>query len=74
MSGAGCRAPSETSPPGDDGNASLHVHIVLGLSDGSTRGEHLLQEARSFTQHLKSSRRKRRRNSDGANGPVLALR
>jgi predicted DNA-binding protein with PD1-like motif len=27
---------------GDDGMASLHVHIVLGLSDGSTRGGHLL--------------------------------
>ncbi|MBR1145642.1 PPC domain-containing DNA-binding protein [Bradyrhizobium sp. AUGA SZCCT0431] len=27
---------------GDDGKASLHVHIVLGLSDGSTRGGHLL--------------------------------
>lgn len=27
----------------DDGNASLHVHIVLGLSDGSTRGGHLLE-------------------------------
>jgi uncharacterized protein len=27
---------------GDDGRASLHVHIVLGLSDGSTRGGHLL--------------------------------
>lgn len=26
----------------DDGKASLHVHIVLGLSDGSTRGGHLL--------------------------------
>jgi len=25
---------------GDDGKASLHVHIVLGLSDGSTRGGH----------------------------------
>jgi predicted DNA-binding protein with PD1-like motif len=23
---------------GDDGRPSLHVHIVLGLSDGSTRG------------------------------------
>jgi uncharacterized protein len=23
---------------GDDGNASLHVHDVLGLSDGTTRG------------------------------------
>jgi uncharacterized protein len=28
---------------GDDGNASLHVHIVLGLQDGSTRGGHLLK-------------------------------
>jgi len=27
---------------GDGGKASLHVHIVLGLSDGSTRGGHLL--------------------------------
>jgi len=27
---------------GDDGKASLHVHIVLGLSDGTTRGGHLL--------------------------------
>jgi predicted DNA-binding protein with PD1-like motif len=25
-------------PIGDDGKASLHVHVVLGLSDGSTRG------------------------------------
>jgi dihydrolipoamide dehydrogenase len=28
---------------GDDGKASLHVHVVLGLSDGTTRGGHLLQ-------------------------------
>ena len=27
---------------GDDGNASLHVHVVLGLSDGTTRGGHLM--------------------------------
>jgi uncharacterized protein len=27
---------------GDDGKASLHVHVVLGLSDGTTRGGHLL--------------------------------
>lgn len=27
---------------GDDGKASLHVHVVLGLSDGSTRGGHFL--------------------------------
>ena len=26
---------------GDDGKASLHVHVVLGLSDGTTRGGHL---------------------------------
>jgi uncharacterized protein len=23
---------------GDDGKASLHIHVVLGLSDGTTRG------------------------------------
>jgi predicted DNA-binding protein with PD1-like motif len=28
---------------GDDGKASLHIHVVLGLSDGTTRGGHLLQ-------------------------------
>lgn len=28
---------------GDDGKASLHVHVVLGLSDGSTPGGHLLK-------------------------------
>lgn len=28
---------------GDDGKASLHVHVVLGLSDGTTRGGHLLE-------------------------------
>ncbi|MBV8895230.1 MAG: DNA-binding protein [Acidobacteriaceae bacterium] len=27
---------------GDDGKVSLHVHVVLGLSDGATRGGHLL--------------------------------
>jgi hypothetical protein len=27
---------------GDDGKASLHLHVVLGLSDGTTRGGHLL--------------------------------
>jgi uncharacterized protein len=26
----------------DDGKASLHIHVVLGLSDGSTRGGHFL--------------------------------
>ena len=28
---------------GDDGRASLHVHVVLGLSDGTTRGGHLIE-------------------------------
>lgn len=27
---------------GDDGRPSLHIHAVVGLSDGSTRGGHLL--------------------------------
>jgi hypothetical protein len=27
----------------DDGKASLHVHVVLGLSDGTTRGGHLVK-------------------------------
>ena len=27
---------------GDEGSPSLHLHAVLGLSDGSTRGGHLL--------------------------------
>ena len=26
-----------------DGKPSLHVHVVLGLSDGTTRGGHLLE-------------------------------
>ena len=28
---------------GDDGLASLHIHAVLGLQDGSTRGGHFLE-------------------------------
>jgi predicted DNA-binding protein with PD1-like motif len=27
---------------GDNGKASLHLHVVLGLKDGSTRGGHFL--------------------------------
>lgn len=27
----------------DEGKASLHLHVVLGLSDGSTRGGHFLE-------------------------------
>jgi len=28
---------------GDDGRASLHMHAVLGLQDGTTRGGHFLE-------------------------------
>lgn len=28
---------------GDDGKASVHIHAVLGLSDGTTRGGHFLK-------------------------------
>ena len=28
---------------GDDGKASLHMHAVMGLSDGTTRGGHFLK-------------------------------
>jgi hypothetical protein len=28
---------------GDDGRPSVHLHVVLGLSDGSTRGGHLIE-------------------------------
>lgn len=28
---------------GDDGKPSLHVHAVLGMSDGTTRGGHLME-------------------------------
>ena len=28
---------------GDDGQASIHAHVVLGLRDGSTRGGHLMK-------------------------------
>ncbi|MGH7032040.1 MAG: PPC domain-containing DNA-binding protein, partial [Stellaceae bacterium] len=27
---------------GDDGTPSVHIHVVLGLADGSTRGGHLI--------------------------------
>ena len=30
---------------GDDGKPSLHIHVVLGLADGTTRGGHLLEGA-----------------------------
>ena len=40
-----CEVPSAIGDValGDDGKPSLHVHTVLGLSDGTTRGGHLLQ-------------------------------
>ncbi|MFA1678138.1 PPC domain-containing DNA-binding protein, partial [Rhizobium mongolense] len=28
---------------GDDGKASLHMHVVLGRSDGATRGGHFIK-------------------------------
>lgn len=28
---------------GDDGKASLHVHVVLGFEDGSTKGGHFIK-------------------------------
>jgi uncharacterized protein len=43
---------------GDDGKASLHVHIVLGLRDGSTRGGHC-SKARSIRRSRSSSQRPR---------------
>jgi predicted DNA-binding protein with PD1-like motif len=30
---------------GDDGKPSIHMHVVLGLSDGTTRGGHLIEGA-----------------------------
>jgi predicted DNA-binding protein with PD1-like motif len=50
---------------GDDGGASLHVHIVLGLADGSTRGGHLLAGTRPtlevvLTEAPATLRRKKR--------------
>jgi predicted DNA-binding protein with PD1-like motif len=53
---------------GDDGRASLHLHAVLGLSDGSVRGGHFLSGVvqptlevtiRETVAHL---RRKKRRD------------
>ena len=35
-------APLHLHAAGDDGKPSLHVHAVLGLSDGTTRGGHFL--------------------------------
>jgi hypothetical protein len=47
---------------GDDGKASLHVHVVLGLADDSTRGGHLLEgkvrpTLESSCQHTSDARR-----------------
>jgi predicted DNA-binding protein with PD1-like motif len=57
---------------GDDGKESLHVHVVLGLSDGSTRGGHLLKG----TVHpaLEACLWKRQRSCSGAGAPIQASR
>ena len=34
---------SAISPRANDGKPSLHMHVVLGLNDGSTRGGHPLE-------------------------------
>lgn len=52
---------------GDDGKASLHLHAVLGLRDGSTKGGHFLKGTvhptlevvlRETPAHLRRRRRK----------------
>jgi predicted DNA-binding protein with PD1-like motif len=52
---------------GDDGRASLHLHDVLGLSDGSVRGGHFLSGVvqptlevtiRETVAHLRRKKRK----------------
>ncbi len=42
---------------GDDGKASLHLHAVLGLKDGTVRGGHLLEEGATDagTHHHRNS-------------------
>jgi hypothetical protein len=51
---------------GEDGMPSLHLHVVLGLSDGSAKGGHLLEAHVNptlevmVTETPKSFRRKRR--------------
>jgi uncharacterized protein len=51
---------------GDDGKASLHLHAVLGLQDGSLRGGHLLSGSVqptlevTITETVEHLRRKKR--------------
>jgi predicted DNA-binding protein with PD1-like motif len=51
---------------GDDGKASLHLHAVLGLQDGTLRGGHLLSGAVqptlevTITETVEHLRRKKR--------------
>jgi uncharacterized protein len=51
---------------GDDGKASLHLHAVLGLQDGSVRGGHLMEGTVrptlevTITETAKHLRRKKR--------------
>jgi predicted DNA-binding protein with PD1-like motif len=53
---------------GDNGKPSLHLHSVLGLSDGSTRGGHLIQGTVSPTLEVvineTPARLRRRKHSD----------
>ena len=55
---------------GDEGKASLHVHVVL--SDGTTRGGHLLEGKVRPT--LESSWMKHRQDCGGTNGRNSGLR
>jgi hypothetical protein len=57
---------------GDEGKAGLHVHVVLGLSDGR-RAAAICSRARS-DRHSKSSWRKHRQRCGGANGRNSGLR
>lgn len=53
---------------GDDGKPSLHLHSVLGLSDGSTRGGHLIRGMVNPTLEVvlneTPARLRRRKHSD----------
>lgn len=52
---------------GDDGKASLHVHVVLGLADGSTRGGHLRRKGSA------DARGRHRGNASTAQTQEIAL-
>ncbi len=57
---------------GDDGKPSLHLHAVVGLSDGTTRGGHLLRATVRPTLEVtivKSPTHLRRRSSRTSASP-----